>query len=41
MVLTALASTLLEASARGAAGERFPGGLRPPAPWTPEELERV
>jgi len=37
----ALTAALLDASARGAAGERFPGGLRPPVPWAPEELERV
>jgi len=38
---TALAASLLDASARGAAGDLFPGGLRPPAAWAPEELERL
>jgi len=37
----ALAASLLDAPARAAAGDRFPGGLRPPAAWAPEELERV
>lgn len=36
----ALGASLLDASARGAAGDLFPGGLRPPAAWAPEELER-
>lgn len=36
-----LGASLLDAAARGIASDLFPGGLRPPAAWAPEELERV
>lgn len=36
-----LQASLLGASARGIPRDLYPGGLRPPAAWTPEELERL
>ena len=40
-IRAALQTSLLDASARGVAGDLFPGGLRPPSAWAPEELNRV
>jgi ABC-type phosphate/phosphonate transport system substrate-binding protein len=40
-VRAALAASLLDAAARGIPRDLFPGGLRPPAAWAPEELERA
>ena len=36
-----LKASVLRAAARGIAPDLFPGGLRPPVNWTPQELERV
>ena len=36
-----LKAPLLDAAARGIPRDLFPGGLRPPAAWAPEELERA
>jgi len=36
-----LKASLLDAAARGIPRDLFPGGLRPPAAWAPEELERA